>query len=300
MSITNPSMNKAYFMLPGFCEHYELYKYLDQFLKQYPEAKREEAEIYCYYGNIPFCTWDGGRIFFSYQPLSIEQIQELQQFYAHSKIRLVFTNKLLQQKHCFDRYNNIILNLFHDSNNEIVINSEILEQYIVTNYPDYSLVSSTTKCLTNQQQALEEINKPQYKFTCLDYNLNHNWKFLESLSLEEKEKTEFLINPICGPGCSQRSEHYRLNSLFALSYGKPYILKNCEITECSICAEKNPNIISAKELYSIYLPKGFKYFKIEGRSLTSKEVALYCAEYLIKPEYQLLFLRNTLLQNFCK
>ena len=44
--------NKAYFMLPGFCEHYETYKVINQFLLIFPEAKRDNAEVYCYYGNI--------------------------------------------------------------------------------------------------------------------------------------------------------------------------------------------------------------------------------------------------------
>jgi hypothetical protein len=53
-------------MLPGFCEHLQLYQNINKFLEKYPEAKRDEIEIYCYYGNIPFCTWDGGRIFTTY------------------------------------------------------------------------------------------------------------------------------------------------------------------------------------------------------------------------------------------
>ncbi|MGN1342697.1 MAG: hypothetical protein ACI4VL_05755 [Bacilli bacterium] len=64
MGTTN--QNEAFFMLPGFCEHNNFYKIMNDFLKQYPEAKRKNAKIYCYYGNVPFCSWDGGRIFNSY------------------------------------------------------------------------------------------------------------------------------------------------------------------------------------------------------------------------------------------
>ena len=42
----------------------------------------------------------------------------------------------------------------------------------------------------------------------------------------EKQKTEFLVNPICMPGCPQRKEHYRLNSLFSLTYGQRYSMKS--------------------------------------------------------------------------
>ena len=57
---------------------------------------------------------------------------------------------------------------------------------------------------------------------CLDYNLNKNLSFLQTLSDLEKNKCEFLINPICGVGCAYRQEHYRLNSLFSKTYGKIY------------------------------------------------------------------------------
>lgn len=298
MNITNIN-NKAYFMLPGFCEHFNLYILINEFLKKHPDAKRENAEIYCYYGNVPFCTWDGGRIFNSYSPLTKEKIKNIQHYYneiLQSKIRLVYTNSLLKEEHCLEHYNNLSLNIFHNCNNEIVINSEILENYIKNNYPNYDFISSTTKCLSSSNESKKELNKNNYKFICLDYNLNHNWKFLDTLTQEEKLKTEFLINPICGIGCDQRKEHYRLNSLFALSYGKSYNLKNCEIKFSSLYPKKHLGIISADEIYNIYLPKGFQYYKIEGRTFSSIEMAIYFAEYLIKPEFQNFFLENIYIQ----
>lgn len=279
-------------MLPGFCEHYGLYQAINDFLKVYPFAKRDNAEIYCYYGNIPFCSWDGGRIFISYQPKTVEEIQDMVNYYNNilqSKVRLVYTNNLLEEEHCYDRYNNLCLNLFHNPTNEIVLNSNILEQYIRTNYPGYSLISSTTKCITNPEEAKEELNK-DYLFTCLDYNLNHNWTFLNKLNEEEKKKTEFLVNPICGPGCPQRKEHYRLNSLFSLSYGRPYHLKSCEIKNNAFFPGGNKTIITPDEIYNTYLEKGFQYFKIEGRTLSDIEVLTSFADYLIKPEFQHFFM----------
>lgn len=292
--------NIAYFMLPGFCEHYKLYQNLNKFLNMYPEAKRENVEIYCYYGNIPFCTWDGGRIFDKYYPLSIETMQEIQKYYnitLNSKIRLVFTNNLLKEEHLYERYNNISLNIFNTDNNEIVLNSQLLEDYIKEYYPNYKLIASTTKC-SNQECSKNDLNNNDYLFTCLDYNLNHNWKFLNSLTPEEKEKTEFLVNPICGPGCPQRKEHYRLNSLYSLSYGTPYSMKHCEIVNgISNNALFNSAHITINEIIEEYVPKGFHYFKLEGRTWSSKEMAITLTEYLIKPEYQHFFLKNII--NYC-
>lgn len=296
MNITEQSNNIAYFMLPGFCEHYELYKTMNNFLSLHPEAKRENAEIYCYYGNIPFCTWDGGRIFNNYQPLTFEQMQEIQKYYnveLKSKIRFVFTNNLLKEEHLYERYNNIALNIFNNPNNEVVLNSDILENYLHNNFPNYKLIASTTRC-SNQDQSRNDLNNKNYIFTCLDYNLNHNWKFLETLTPEEKEKTEFLVNPICGPGCGQRKEHYRLNSLFSLTYGKPYKMKHCEIKTTTFCSLYNSAHITADDIYNKYLPAGFHYFKLEGRTWSAVDMAITISEYLIKPEFRSWFLREVL------
>lgn len=289
----NENMNKANFMLPGFYEHYKLYSKILKLVKDHPEYMRENADIYCLYGNIPFCTWDGGRIFPEYQSATIEEMQEIQHTYNdifNVKIRFVFTNCLLTQEDCYDTYNNIVLSVFNNSKNEIVVNSPILEEYIRTNYPNYTLISSTTKCITNLNDVKTEINKEQYKLICLDYNLNHNTKLLNGLSEQEKEKVELLINPICGPGCPHRKEHYRLNSLFSLSYGKKYKLRGCAIEEGIFFPSDWPTVIQPEELYTTYISNDFKYFKLEGRTLSDLDNLLTFSKYLIKPEYQFHFI----------
>lgn len=297
MNTTEQSQNnKIYLMLPGFCEHYNLYKKMNNFLNKYPEAKIDNVEIYCYYGNVPFCSWDGGRIFNAYYPLSIEEMKEVQNYYNNvleNKIRLVFTNNLLKEQHLYEKYNNIVLNIFDNNKNEIVLNSSLLEDYIIKYYPNYKLIASTTKC-SNQENAKKDLDNSNYIFTCLDYNLNHNWKFLDSLTPEEKRKTEFLVNPICGPGCPQRKEHYRLNSLFSLTYGQRYPMKSCEIYEGSGIAKFNSAHITIDDIIKKYVPAGFHYFKLEGRTWLTHEMAITLSEYLIKPEYHNFFLCEVL------
>ena len=58
-----------------------------------------------------------------------------------------------------------------------------------------------TKLESSLERRKNLLNNENYVFTCLDYNLNHNWKFLDTLTPIEKQKTEFLVNPICMPGC---------------------------------------------------------------------------------------------------
>ena len=120
-------------MLPGFWEHKKMYTALNYLLKEYPEIKKEEAEIYCYYGNFSPCVLDGGRVFLDYHPATLEKMKETINYYnneLNSKLRLVLTNNLIEEKHCYDQYSNIMLEVCHNSNNEIVLNSEILEHYL--------------------------------------------------------------------------------------------------------------------------------------------------------------------------
>ena len=105
--------------------------------------------------------------------------------------------------------------------NEIVVNNLELENYIRKNYPKFSIISSTTKCLKDPNKSLDELKK-DYKYVCLDYNLNKNWEYLNTIPEELKNKTEFLVNAICPPNCPNRKEHYRLNGLSHLNFGKSY------------------------------------------------------------------------------
>jgi hypothetical protein len=51
----------------------------------------------------------------------------------------------LTENHCYDKYCNQILDLIADTENEIIIHSQILENYILNKYPNIPLTSSITK-----------------------------------------------------------------------------------------------------------------------------------------------------------
>lgn len=280
-------MNKINFILPGLYELSDLnFNFLNLFFK-HREYFLDNVNISAVYGNFQFCIWDGGRIFSNYKHTDAETIEKIKNIYNKDfnvPVRLVCTNTELNEYDCYDRFGNTILTLCENNMNEIVVNSPILEKYVRENYPKYSFISSTTKCL-NKENFKEELNK-DYKMICLDYNLNHNFDLLDNLSIEEKDKCEFLINAICPPGCPNRKEHYKLNSLYHLNYCKKYHI-DCGIKDNTLSNQKITNNISPEEILNIYSKKGFKYFKIEGRTLSKIENACNYVKYMIKPEYQL-------------
>ena len=284
------------YIIPGFYEHTELNLKLIRMIKNNPEFFREGTNIHACYGNFQFCIFDGGRIFNAYRQTTKEEVNQIAFSFNELGVplRFVFTNNQLQEKDFHDRFGNMILQECENGINEIVIADDRLEEYVRQHYPQYQFISSTTKCLNSPELLKKEIEKDNYYMVCLDYNLNKNMKMLESLTDEEKKKCEFLINAICAPGCPNRKEHYRLNSLHALSYAKPYQMQQCMIKSSPM----HPNTLgfhnnlTPDEIYNIYEPMGFSYFKIEGRTWSDLELALTYAYYMVKPEYQLYFISS--------
>lgn len=283
-------MNQIKFAIPGLYNHFDLTKKVINFKENFPEAFLDNVNIGAVYGNFQYCIWDGGRNFASYNYSSLEVIRSTYEYLKEKNIplRLIFTNTILEEKHLSDRFCNLVCSICEDENNEIVVNSPLLENYIKTYYPKYQLISSTTKC-NILSESIKELDR--YKYVCLDYNNNHNWEELDKLSQEKKDKIEFLCNAICPSGCPNRKEHYRLNSLYHLNFGKNYCI-DCAITNNTLHPDhyNQKNTISSKEIQEIYVPKGFSMFKLEGRTLGRTEVALNIANYLLKPEWKDFFI----------
>lgn len=276
--------------IPGFYDHYSLNKFFIELKDKMPQVFYPRVSIGSVYGNFPYCTWDGGRIFGQNFQVTKEQIVEIHEFYHSFNIplRFIFTNPLLTEEHLHNRFENLVLTICDNSNNEVCVNSPIVEEYIRTNYPSYKIISSTTKCLV-QDDFQKEIAKDYYQ-VCIDYNLNKNEALLEQLSPEEKRKCEFLVNAICPSNCGFRKQHYAENGKTVLSFdGYRYAWKMA-----NACGIKNgvnhPSVLATGNNFSIdeifkYERNGFSNFKLEGRTLPDSAVLGNYLYYFIKPEY---------------
>lgn len=279
-----------YFNIPGFADHFEINTWMLDFWQKHPEYFKKDVKISSVFGNFHFCVWDGGRNFMRYQQYTEQQMQQIIMTYNkiyRVPIRYVFTNPLLEKKHLSNRFGNLMLELAHDPLNEVVVNSALMEDYIREKYPKYKLISSTTKCITSPAQAKAELEKDYYQ-VCLDYNLNKNLKLLEEIPQELRGKVEFLSNAICHPKCPIRKEHYAVTGKAQLTYLKEKydISHKCTITD-SICSPnvlgKGNNLTNAD--IENYSQMGYKYFKLEGRTLESSSMLACYMYYLVNPDY---------------
>lgn len=191
---------KAYYHLPGLFEFYDLYQ---KFLKIYQDHREyfyDWCEIASLYGAPYDCLWGGGRVGFS--EASAQKVLALTQKYGISA-RLTFSNSLLTKEHLSDKKCNQLCRLFERAKgvkNGVIVHSDLLVEYLKSNYPELTLISSTTKVITSFENLKNELDKEDFSFVVPDFRLNLAKEKLNSLSLSQKKKVELLCNECCYVG----------------------------------------------------------------------------------------------------
>lgn len=286
MSEKNIKTNKTvYWHLPGFCYFRLLNQVIINMMKDYPEKFREGYRIGSAYGTFPGAIWNGGRAVFGITGKS--DIQSILKIYNSRGIpvRFTWTNSLLEEKHVHDTYCNLIMQLANNGLNQVLVNSPTLEEYIRCEYPDYKLISSTTKRIVDTKALCEELEKDYY-MVVLDYDMNHDKAALAVVE-PYADRVEILVNEVCYPGCPKRAEHYRQQSQMQLEYDVntdfpcPNQTVKREFSECM----KRPAFISNEEIGS-YIDRGFVNFKIAGRGMPIDYVKESYLYFLVKDEHR--------------
>ncbi|MBP5197599.1 MAG: hypothetical protein J6033_00955 [Lachnospiraceae bacterium] len=281
-------MNKIYYHLPGLFEFYEFYKVFLPLFRNHREYFYDWCEIGSIYGAPADCAWGGGRVGFGEAlPLDVAALMEEYGISA----RLTFSNLLVTKEHLSDKTCNFLLKLFgKKSGNGIIICSDLLLSYIKERYPEYYFVSSTTKVITEFDELVSEIDRPEFKYVVPDFRLNTEKKRFLRLTDAQKAKVEFICNECCWFDCYDRKNCYE--NVSKKSLGLP-----CEDHICVSPngsrgyrfsdAMKNPGFISVKDITDVFGPAGFSQFKIEGRSLGSAVILEFLLYYMTKPEHHL-------------
>lgn len=281
---------KACYHLPGLFEFLELYR---AFLKLYRD-RREWFYDWCAIGSIygapADCLWGGGRVGFGEDVP--EEAAALLRSYGISA-RLTFSNSLLRPEHLADGRCNALCALFENSGpaqNGVVIASDLLLDYLRERYPGFYFVSSTTKVLTEYPFLRAELDRPEFRYVVPDFRLNRAFDLLDTLTPEQKRKTEFLCNECCRFDCPERKSCYE-------NVSRKNLGEDCPDHVCASAlagrgyrfsdAMRNPGFIGIEDIQKTYLPRGFSQFKLEGRGLGSAVVLEMLLYYMTKPEHQL-------------
>ena len=200
-------------------------------------------------------------------------------------MRFTWTNSLLEEKHVYDTYCNLIMELGDNGLNQVLVNTPVLEEYIRREYPRYPLISSTTKRITVLESLQAELDKDYY-LVVLDYDLNHDECVLEAIA-PQAGRVEILVNEVCYPGCAMRAEHYRQQSELQLAYdihtGFPCPNQSTprSFAECM----ERPAFITNEQIGG-YIDRGFCNFKIAGRGMPQDYVEESYLYFLVKEEHR--------------
>ncbi len=275
---------EVFWHLPGLCYFRLLNQVLINTMKDYPDKFRDGYRIGSVYGTIPGAIWNGGRAVFGISnKAEIERVIHTYNQYG-IPARFTWSNSLLEEKHVYDTYCNMIMKVADNGLNQAIVNSPTLEEYIRREYPNYKLISSTTKRMTDFEQLKEEVAK-NYFLVVLDYDLNRNEEVIKQLE-PVADKIEILVNEICYPGCPKRAEHYREESRSQLEFDNRTTFRcpnnsrdNRTFEECM----KRPAFMSTEEV-DRYIERGFSNFKIVGRGLPQQFVLDSYVYFLAKEE----------------
>ena len=281
---------KACYHLPGLFEFHELYRAFLPLFRERREWFYDWCEIGSVYGAPGDCLWGGGRVGFG--EARAADVAALMGEYGVSA-RLTFSNSLLRPEHLSDKKCNALCALFEKSGgveNGVILHSDLLLDYLRQRYPGLYCVSSTTKVLTDFGDFEAELGRPEFCFVVPDFRLNKAFDRLLALSDGQKARVEFLCNECCWFECPERRACYENVSLKNL--GEPCPDHVCASPTASrgyrfSDAMENPGFIGIDDIRKVYLPNGFRHFKIEGRSLGSAVVLEFLLYYLTKPEHQL-------------
>ncbi len=282
-------IEKVYYHLPGLFEFYDLYNAFLPLFREHREWFYEWCDIGSIYGAPADCIWGGGRVGFGDEyPAKVASLMKEYDISA----RLTFSNSVLKNVHLSDKKCNALCNMFErsDKRNGVIVHSDLLMDYIKSNYPGFYFVSSTTKVLTDFTAFTEELNREDFSFVVPDFRLNKRLDELKALNNEQKQKVEFLCNECCWFDCYDRKNCYE--NVSRKSLGEDCEDHICVSPNASLGyrfseAMKNPGFIGIDDIQKVYMPAGFSNFKIEGRSLGSAIVLEFLLYYMTKPEYQL-------------
>lgn len=276
---------EVYWHLPGFCVNFYLNQIIINLMHDYPDKFYEGYKVGSVYGTFPGAIWNGGRTVLGFMTQSNMETVISAFNKLDTPVRFTWTNSLLQKEDVYDRYCNTIMKVADNGKNQVLCNTEVLENYLREKYPSFKFVSSTTKRIKTLEALQKELDK-DFFMAVLDYDLNHDETVLKALE-PQAERVEILVDEVCFPNCPKRTEHYKAESYQQLEFdkGKAFQCPNFKKVPEFSDAMKRPAFISREEIKD-YIDRGYVNFKLVGRGLPEEYVKKSYLYYLVKEDAQ--------------
>jgi len=273
--------DKIHFYVPDFYKNVALYMFLADFLEHIPQWFYDDFDIAAAYGSFPNCIWNGGRASFDgiNRTIMDKVVEELNK--RGIAVRFTFTNPLIEEKHLNDTFANICLDAANNGKNEVLVNTQVIEDYVRTNYPDYKIISSTTKCLKTIEDVEAELDKDYY-LVVLDSALNNDPGIF---NIAKRDRLELLVDHGCKVDCPNRENHYIEVGKGQLSFNYPSF--QCPYVHVSFEEiMQREHSITRERMLNEFVPGGFKHFKLDGRSFAPEKLIDSMLYFMVRPEFR--------------
>jgi collagenase-like PrtC family protease len=287
------------FYLPDFCKNFHLNFQFIQFFKDNKEMFYDDIKIGSIFGVFPPSIWGGGRYTPGYS--TVEQMKDIINAFNNLGvgIRYTFTNSLIEERHLYDTFCNLELEIAASTSNinEVLVYSDLLEEYVRDKYPSIPIISSTTKNIRTEDGEIEEAEK-DYKLVVLEHDFNPIACESEKL-ISRADKFEILLDSFCPDNCPVKSSHLAANSNRNINFTSN---EHCCGFDGVICIKENgengmtptfyqtmdkrKNFVTVEDLYGKFKTAGYKHFKVDGRQLSQYDVLESYVYYMVKPEYK--------------
>lgn len=252
-----------------------------ELMKKYPEMFYDDFKIVNAYGCPEGSIWNGGR----YNPgdYSNNMVKELIDIYKSYDINFAFTftNLLLEEKHLYDVYSNMIASLGNREGNSVISSTRVMTDYIKNNYKNYKIIESIT-----QNLSFEEVDKRSENYlTVVPCKFNKDFELLKEFIYPEN--LMILTNEPCIDNCPYKASHY-------INTSKLNLYMTDLVFECRSLLDSKSTLFKEldKQNHTIhryelnkYLEIGINKFKISGRC-DEQEISLrVMLDLMVRPEF---------------
>lgn len=216
----------------------------------------------------------------------IKNIQEIYNDIFNIPIRLIFTNSALKKEHLIEPFCNYMLSACGNGQNFITINSLLLQDYILQNYPNqYHFISSVTK-VSSKEGFIDDLQNDIYDQVCMPFAYNKDTDFLSNISKKLQQKIEILINIDCFMTCPSKKAHHYVDSVSNLNHCLPVENFYCPIVGHNYQRpkEEDPSL-SIDEIFKYHKQYNILYFKINGRTFPPDHLLYTLLDYFVLEEF---------------
>ncbi len=272
-----------YFEIPDSPTNRPINVKLVQAMGEKPELFRENVVVEAAFGCIYNCIWNGGCSHVPGEECSLAGIIDMFDRYESINIpyRITFSNRRIEEKHLADVLGNIIAKKGERDGNAVIVASDILQQYIMREYPTYEIIQSVSRV----PGSVEEINDWLKDFRmCLPVWINR--KIEDLRMIERPERAILLINEFCPvPNCEFCLDHYETISRIALyEVENHYRCHHHDLHEEMVSKGQLPLHNLLPDELSLYEDLGFKHFKLTGRAAKPAQIIDTYTLYFAKKE----------------